>query len=316
MKLVIQIPCFNEERTLTDTLKGIPGEFPGVDVVEILVIDDGSTDQTVRIAQEAHVDDILKLSGHQGLARAFSEGLKYSINKLKADIIVNTDADHQYPGRYIRDLIQPILDNRADVVVGCRPIESIAHFSRIKKRLQRIGSRLVQFLTGIQIPDATSGFRAYSKHAARKLKIFSDFSYTLETLIQASRIGLRICAIPIEVNPPTRPSRLFTSNYNYVRKQLGTILRIWTLYSPVKLFSRFGLASIGLGAILLLRFTYFYIASWPQPSGKIQSLIISSIFLLFGVFMILIGVIADLIAVNRRLTEEVLDKLDTYCDRD
>jgi len=256
------------------------------------------------------VDHIVSLSCHQGLARAFSEGLKFAV-KQRADVIVNTDADNQYKAAYIPKLVAPIVDSSADIVIGCRPIETIKHFSRTKKYLQKMGSKMVRFLTETDISDVTTGFRAYSYDAARRLKIFSDFTYTIETVIQASKNGMRIMSIPVEINPPTRKSRLFVSNWYYIRRQVSTILRVWALYSPVKLFSRTGLVCLGFGSILFFRFLYFYITCFPEPSGKIQSLIIAAVLLMFGIFFSLIGVIADLIAVNRRLTEEVLDHLDT-----
>ncbi len=308
MKLVIQIPCFNEAGTLKETVSELPVTLPGFDEIEVLVIDDGSTDDTVRIAGELGVK-ILKLGHHQGLAKAFALGLKESV-RLGADIVVNTDADNQYQAGCIPELIKPILADQADIVVGCRPIDQIAHFSPTKKLLQKFGSRMVRFFAGTKVPDMTSGFRAYSRSAARKLRVFSDFSYTIETIIQAGRNGLRVFWVPITINPPTRPSRLFTSNWHYIRKQTVTIIRIWSLYSPVKLFSRAGIAGLGLGMLLFLRFIFYYIASWPGPSGKVQSLVIASILLIFGLLLLLIGVLADVIAINRKLLEDVLDHLD------
>ncbi len=308
MKLIIQIPCFNEAETLPRTIRDLPAQIEGIDKIEILVIDDGSTDKTVEVARKLKVDHILSLPSNLGLARAFSRGLKYAVH-LNADIIVNTDADNQYQGECITDLIRPILENKADIVVGCRPISEIPHFSPVKKWLQKTGSRMVQFLTQTRISDVTTGFRAYSKYAAQKLHVFSDFTYTIETLIQASRNGMRIQGVGVKVNPPTRKSRLFVSNWYYIRRQTATILRVWSLYSPVKLFTRSGFISLGLGSALLLRFLYYYLSCWPAPSGKVQSLVIASIFLTFGFFLMLIGVVADLIAVNRRLLEEILDHL-------
>ena len=308
MKLIIQIPSFNEEATLPETLKSLPTTIEGVDSVEVLVINDGSTDNTSDIAKTHGAHHVLNLSRNLGLANAFILGIKESL-RLGADIIVNTDADNQYKSDYISNLIQPVLNDEADLTIGDRQIQSIPHFSPLKKFLQKMGNRMVQLLTDTDVKDVASGFRAYSSKAARRLRVFSDFSYTIETFIQASKTGLRIQSVPIEVNPPTRKSRLFKSNFFYIRKQTATMFRIWALYSPVKLFSRCGLISLGLGSILLFRFLYFYLQAWPNPSGKIQSLIIASIFFMFGFFMILTGVIADLLAVNRRLNEEILENL-------
>lgn len=310
MKLVIQIPCFNEEANLDRTIRDLPVRIDGIDSIEILVIDDGSTDRTISVAHDCGVHHVLPLNSHLGLARAFSEGIRYSIYQLQADIIVNTDADNQYQAGFIADLIRPILDNTADITVGCRPIHRIPHFSTSKKLLQKTGSAMVRFLTGFKVDDAASGFRAYSRRAARRIKIVSDFTYTIESLIQASRSGLRLKSIPVEVNPPVRPSRLFRGAFGYIARQIMTMFRIWALYSPVKLFVRTGLLNLVLGGGLLIRFVYYYISSWPEPSGKVQSLIISSVFLMFGFFLVLIGVIADLLAINRRLTEDVIDRLD------
>jgi glycosyltransferase involved in cell wall biosynthesis len=309
MKLIIQIPCYNEAETLPGTIKALPKKLDGISTIEVLVIDDGSTDGTAEIARKLGVTHVVELSSHQGLAKTFAMGLKYAVRE-KADVIVNTDADNQYSADSISTLIQPILSGKSDLVVGCRPIESISHFSKIKKILQRSGSRMVQLLTGLEIPDVTSGFRAYSYLAARKLKIFSDFTYTIESLIQTGHSGLRIVSVPVDVNPPTRESRLFVSNWYYIRRQVATILRIWALYNPMKLFSRSGFTFLGLGGLLVIRFIYFYLASWPEPSGKVQSLIIAAVLLLTGFFLVLIGVIADLIAVNRRLTEEMMEQID------
>jgi glycosyltransferase involved in cell wall biosynthesis len=310
MKLVIQIPCFNEADFITKTIYDLPKQIDGIDEIEVLVIDDGSSDNTVEVAKNCGIKNILRLSMHRGLAFAFAEGLRHSVYDLHADIVVNTDADNQYHAKFICELIKPIINSQSDIVIGCRPIDKITHFSKTKKILQNLGSRTVQLMTGVQIPDVTSGFRAYSRLAGRRLKVFSDFSYTIETLIQASKTGLRIMTVPIEVNPPTRPSRLFSNNLKYIAKQLKTMIRIWILYSPVKLFTWSGSISLATGLLLIFRFLYFYIISWPNPSGKVQSLIFASVLLLFGIFQILVGILADLIAVNRRLIEETHDRLD------
>ncbi len=309
VKLFIQIPCFNESRTLAQTISDFPDSIPGIDTITVLVIDDGSSDDTVTVARELGAE-VFELPTHKGLAHAFARGIRHAV-ALGADIIVNTDGDNQYRGECIPELIQPILSGKADMVVGCRPIGEIPHFSRIKKFLQTYGSRVVQFFAGADVPDVTSGFRAYSRSAARQLRIYSDFSYTVETLVQAGQSGIRIAQIPVAINPPTRPSRLFVSNWFYIRKQVATLFRIWSLYNPVKLFSRTGFISLGLGGLLLIRFLYYYLAAWPDPSGKVQSVIIAAILILFGFFTILSGVLADLIAVNRRLLEDLILEQDT-----
>jgi glycosyltransferase involved in cell wall biosynthesis len=309
MKLVIQIPCYNEAETLPKTLADLPSAIPGIDTIDVLVIDDGSRDGTAEIARDLGADRVVILPHNQGLARAFARGLAEA-GKMQADIVVNTDGDNQYPGRCIEQLIQPIMENRADLVIGCRTIETIRHFSPMKKRLQRFGSQVIVWLTGVNVPDATSGFRAYSRKAVRRLKVLSEFTYTVETIIQAAKSGLRVETVKIETNPPTRSSRLFRSNWYYIRRQIGTIIRIWALYSPEKLFNRSGIAGLSIGAILLFRFLYFYIVRFPDPSGKIQSLVVASIFISLGFSLLLFGVVTDLIRVNRQLMEETIDRLD------
>ncbi len=309
MKLVIQIPCHNEAETLPQTLADLPTEIPGIDQIEILVIDDGSRDGTADVARRHGVHKVVEFPHNQGLARAFAQGL-FEAGKMQADIVVNTDGDNQYQGKYIEELIRPIMENRADLVIGCRPIDSIKHFSSLKKKLQHFGSKVIIWLTGVNVPDVTSGFRAYSRKAMRRLKVLSEFTYTVETTIQAAKSGLRIEVVNIEVNPPTRPSRLFKSNWYYIRKQIGTIFRIWALYSPEKLFNRSGIASLSVGLILLLRFFYYYLTSFPEPTGKIQSLVVASIFFSLGFSLILFGVVTDLVRVNRHLLEETIDRLD------
>lgn len=310
MKLVIQIPCFNEAETLPATLEDLPRSLPGIDVIEILVIDDGSTDGTAAIASRLGVHKVVRLPTNQGLATAFARGL-IEASRMDADIVVNTDADLQYPGRCIAGLIQPVLEGNADIVVGCRPIDRIAHFTATKKRLQTLGSRAVMWLTDLDVPDVTSGFRAYSKQAIRHLKVFSEFTYTIETLIQAAKSGLRVVSVPADINPPTRQSRLFRNNWYYIRRQIVTIFRIWALYSPGKLFNRAGLTSLSLGSLLVLRFLIYYIALFPEPSGKIQSLVVASVLLSLGFSLLLFGVVTDLIRVNRKLLEETIDRLDS-----
>ncbi|MEM6696670.1 MAG: glycosyltransferase family 2 protein, partial [Pseudomonadota bacterium] len=236
MKLIIQIPCFNEEAQLPETLAALPRAVEGFDTVEWLVIDDGSTDRTVEVAREHGVDHILSLGHNQGLARGFMRGLEACL-KLGADVIVNTDADNQYRADFIPALTQPLLEGRAQIAIGARPIGAIAHFSPAKRLLQRLGSRAVGLASGTGIDDAPSGFRAIHRDAAVRLYVFNPFTYTLETLIQAGRLGIPIVSVPVEVNPPTRPSRLFRSTSRYVARSAKTILRILVLYKPLRMFS-------------------------------------------------------------------------------
>jgi glycosyltransferase involved in cell wall biosynthesis len=305
-KLIIQIPCYNEEKTLPQTLNDLPKAIPGVDKVEILVIDDGSTDGTVRVAQEMGVDHILKLPWHMGLARAFMAGLEEAL-RLGADIIVNTDADNQYPGKYIPLLIEPILRGEAEIVVGDREVTKVPHFPALKRFLQSFGSKIVGMAAGMKIPDATSGFRALSRQAALKTIVLSEYSYTLETLIQAGAQKIPVKYIPIETNPPSRPSRLMRSISQYLAHSFSTILRIYTMYRPLKVFLLMGSLSIGGGVLLGLRFLYFYLIG--RGSGHIQSLILAAILSIVGFQICLIGLLADLVGFNRRLLEELVFKV-------
>ncbi|MBD3296335.1 MAG: glycosyltransferase [Candidatus Omnitrophica bacterium] len=306
-KLVIQIPCYNEEETLPLALDDIPREIPGVSDVKILVIDDGSTDRTARVAREKGVDHILSLKEKKSLAEVFASGLEASL-KLGADIIVNFDADNQYKGADIARLIEPVIENKADLVLGCRDIENIAHFSPLKKRLQRLGSGMVKFLSGIDIPDATTGFRAYSKETATKLNVLSEFTYTLETIIAAGNLGLTVKTIQVSTNPELRESRLFKSIPEYLKRSGATLIRIYTMYRPLKVFSIIGGLIFGAGFFLGLRFLYFFILN-KGAAGHVQSLILSAVFLIIGFQIILLGMLSDLIAANRRLTESALSRI-------
>jgi glycosyltransferase involved in cell wall biosynthesis len=310
MKLIIQIPCYNEETDLPKTWHDLPRSIPGIDAIEVLVIDDGSTDRTVEVARQLGVQHILELRPHVGLARGFQLGLEEAL-RLGADIIVNTDADNQYRGEDIPRLIQPILERRADIVVGDRGVASLAHFSLLKRVLQRIGSRIVQLAAGTPIPDATSGFRAYSREAALRINVLSTFSYTLETLIQAGAWQMAVIYVPITVNPNTRKSRLVKNIPYYLLYSGVTIIRAYTMYRPLRVFSTIGLLFAGLGGLLGLRFLYFFIIglSTGAPVGHIQSLILAAVLLIVGVQIGLIGLVADLIGFNRRLQENVLYRL-------
>ena len=316
MKLIVQIPCLNEEATVGQTIRDIPREIPGIDSVEVLVIDDGSTDRTRQAALEAGADHIISFTNRKGLARAFMAGIDNAI-KLGADIIVNTDADNQYQGSEIPKLIGPILKKEADIVVGDREVETIEHFSPVKKHLQKLGSWVVRKLSNTNVPDAASGFRAYNREAAFSLNVVSDFSYTLETLIQAGKGSFAVGHVAVRTNPQTRPSRLFTSTYAYLKQSIATLIRIYTMYEPLKVFTMIGSLGILLGGIISLRFVYFLIIA--EGRGHVQSLIFAAIFFIVGFQILVIGLLADTIAANRKLTENVLyrvKKLESRKDKD
>lgn len=304
MKLVIQIPCLNEEATLPVTIRDLPAQLPGIDRIEILVIDDGSTDRTSEIARQLGAARVVRFPARRGLARAFDTGLREAL-AMGADVIVNTDADNQYVGADIGKLITPILEKRADMVLGSRPIDSIEHFSPLKKVLQRLGSGVVRALSNTDVPDATSGFRAYSREAAVRLTVLTGFTYTLETLIQASQKNLTIAHVPIRVNGKLRESRLFKGMGSYISRSLGTMLRVYLLYQPLKFFLSLAGLSL-LGAVALFgRFLFIY-ARQPVDSGHVQSLIVAGALAVIGVLFISLGVLSDLTAMNRRLLEEVV----------
>lgn len=306
MKLIIQIPCYNEEETLPVTLNDLPREVEGVDTVEWLVVDDGSEDRTAEVAREHGVDHIVTSTRNQGLARAFARGLEASL-EAGADIVVNTDADNQYDSDDIPKLIQPIIAGRADIVVGERPIRDIDHFSGAKKLLQRFGSWIVRVVSGTDVSDAPSGFRAMSREAARKLRVFNEYTYTLETIIQAGHKGMVVTSVPVRTNERLRPSRLIGSLPGYIRRQVLTILRIFVTYRPFFFFSVLGLAVFGVGFLISLRFMYFFLTG--DGSGHVQSLILSALLMGSGFFLGLVGLLADLISVNRKLLEDVDDRL-------
>ena len=302
MKLIIQIPCYNEEKTLPVTYKEIPESIGGIDEIEILVIDDGSTDNTVETAKNLGIKHIVSHSKNLGLARAFDTGLKTSI-KLGADIIVNLDADNQYKASDIEKLIQPVLNKEADIVIGARPIEKIRSFSPLKKLLQKTGSYVMRKISGADVLDAPSGFRAFSKNAAMKINIFGNYTYTMETIIQAQYKGLTIKSVPIGVNENLRPSRLVKNNFDYIKRSIFTMLRFIIIYRPFRFFMKISLLLFFFGLLLGLRFLYFYITE--SGEGHIQSLILCAILILVGVQSLFFAVIADLLAINRKLIEDV-----------
>ncbi|SMX25180.1 glycosyltransferase family 2 protein [Boseongicola aestuarii] len=306
MKLIIQIPCFNEEKTLPETLADLPREVPGFDTVEWLIIDDGSTDRTVEVAREAGVDHIIQQPHNQGLATAFLTGMEAALH-AGADVIVNTDGDNQYNAAGIPALCAPILEKRAQIVVGARPIASIEHFSPVKRALQHLGSWVVRKASGTDIDDAPSGFRAIHRDTASKLYVFDRYTYTLETIIQAGRMGIPIVSVPIEINDPTRESRLFRSIPQYVFRSAKTILRIAVLYKPLRFFSYLSALVMLPGLIAFLRFLYFYAIG--EGDGNVQSLIIGSTLIGAGTLFFVAGLLADLVAANRMLSADIRGRL-------
>jgi glycosyltransferase involved in cell wall biosynthesis len=304
VKLIIQIPCLNEEKTLPVTLKDLPKHIDGIDEIETLVIDDGSTDQTVEVARKYGVTHIVRLTNRKGLAEAFMTGLDACL-KLGADIIVNTDGDNQYRGSDIARLIKPILKGKADMVVGDRQVDRVVHFSPIKKKLQKLGSWVVRHVSNTSVPDATSGFRAYSREAALRLNIISRFTYTLETIIQAGKKNIALSHVKVATNGKLRESRLFQSIPSYIKRSIGTMLRIYTMYEPLKTFATMGLFVFSAGFMVSLRFLWYYFFI-DGGRGHIQSLILSAVLMLIGFQVGLIGLVADLISGNRRLIEDCL----------
>jgi len=306
MKLIIQIPCFNEAELLPKTLNQMPKSVDGFDFVEILVIEDGSTDETARVARQHGADHIVHLSRHLGLAQAFANGLDACL-RLGADVIVNTDADNQYLAADISKLVAPILSGEAELVIGDRGVDTVQHFPIHKRALQTLGSRVVSAAAGFNIPDATSGFRAMTREVALETLVLSNYSYTLETLIQAGAKNVRVKFIPIETNPPERPSRLFRSVRNYLVNSVVTIIRSFTLYRALRIFTVISAILLLIGTAIGIRFLVFYFRG--QGSGMVQSLILASVFLIVGFITFLIGLIADLVSFNRKILEEVLIRL-------
>ncbi len=302
MKLVIQIPCYNEEQSLPVTLRDLPKHIDGIDEIEILVIDDGSTDKTVEVANELGVDEVISLGANKGLAKAFVAGINKALD-MGADIIVNTDADNQYDASYIKDIVKPLLENKADIVIGARPVSDIKHFSRLKKILQKLGSFVMRCVSKTDVKDAPSGFRAFSRNAALQLNVFDNYTYTLETIIQAKAKGLVIESVEVGVNPELRKSRLFSNMFVYIRRSVFTMLRMFIIYRPFRFFVTFGSLFLLAGVILGGRFLYYYAVGSGQ--GHIQSLILAAILLLTGVQVVLIAVLSELISINRKLLEDI-----------
>jgi glycosyltransferase involved in cell wall biosynthesis len=307
MKLIIQIPCYDEEQTLPATLADLPREIPGIESVEWLVIDDGSTDRTIEVARAGGVDHIVRLTNNKGLAAAFQAGLDACL-KLGADVIVNTDADNQYSGQDIPRLLAPILAGRADMVIGDRKTDQIEHFSPVKKRLQRWGSAVVRRASGTNVPDTTSGFRAYNREAALQMQVVSKFTYTLESIIQAGKMLVAVDHVPIRTNPKTRESRLFPSTGSYVRRNAVSIFRIYALYEPLRVFLAAAAFFALIGAVIWARFLYFYFFS-DEPGQHIQSLILGSTLFIVAVQLAALGVVGDILAGSRLLQQRQLERV-------
>lgn len=303
MKVIIQIPCYNEESTLAVTLAALPREIPGATSVEWLVVDDGSSDATAEVARAHGVDHVIRRP-HEGLARTFMAGIEACLAH-GADVIVNTDADNQYYAGDIPALVAPIISGTADMVIGERPIEMIEHFSPLKKLLQRIGSAVVRLASSTEIADAPSGFRAIGREAALRLNVFNDYTYTLETIIQCGQRNMRVVSVPVRTNPDLRPSRLLKSIPSYIQRSIFTIFRIFIVYKPLRFFAVMGALPFSLGGLLMLRWLYLFVFVTGTTRTYLPSLVVASVLVMVGVQLWVIGLLADLIAVNRRLLEDI-----------
>ena len=300
--LIIQIPCYNEEKTLAVTIADLPKKIDGVSRIEYLIINDGSTDNTVEEAKRLGVHHVVNFRNNRGLAKGFMAGLDAALH-LGADIIVNTDADNQYCGEDIAKLVQPILEKKADIVIGERPISDTQHFSPLKKLFQRLGSFVVRLASNTKIPDAPSGFRAYSREAALRMNVTNDYTYTLETIIQAGRNKMAITSVPIRTNPELRESRLFKSMWAYMKRSASVIARSYMMYRPLKFFGSIGIVSFLIGVALGVRF--LVLLSMNPTASNIQSLILMSVFLVFGLLLFMIGLLGDIVANNRKILEDI-----------
>ena len=306
MKLIIQIPCYNEAETLEVALNDLPKQIDGIDEIEYLIINDGSKDNTVEVAKNWGVHYVVNFKCNKGLAKGFMAGLDACLRQ-GADIIVNTDADNQYCGADIEKLVRPILDGKADIVIGERPIDDTEHFSPLKKKLQHIGSWTVRVASKTDVPDAPSGFRAYSRQAALKMDVVNEYTYTLETIVQAGRNKMAITSVPIRTNPELRKSRLFNSMFGYIKKSMLTIIRAFMMYKPLRFFTIIGSTIFLIGLILGIRFLVFVFMG--ESGGHIQSLILASTLLLLGFQTFISGLQADLIASNRKLLEDIQERV-------
>jgi len=302
MKLIIQIPCYNEEQTLPATVIDLPHQINGIDTIEYLIINDGSRDRTVEVAREVGVHHIVSFKANRGLAYAFAAGIDAGL-RLGADIIVNTDADNQYKGADIEKLVKPILQDQAEIVIGERPIDDIEHFSPIKKRMQRFGSFIVRIASGTKIPDAPSGFRAYTREAALRLNIINSYTYTLETIIQAGHNSIPMTSVPIRTNPVKRKSRLIKNVWVYMRRSVVVIVRSFMMYRPLKFFSVLGGLSSTVGLVFVIR--WLVLSGLGRSGGNVQSLILAAMLIMIGVQFIIAGMQADIIAANRKILEDV-----------
>ena len=305
-KLIIQIPCYNEEETLGATLAELPRQLPGIDRIEWLIIDDGSRDRTAEVAKASGVDHIVRLPTNQGLAKGFMAGIEAGL-RAGADIIVNTDADNQYCADDIPALIAPILSGDAEIVIGERPIWQTRQFSPIKKVLQNLGSWVVRLASNTKIPDAPSGFRAFSRHAALQINVFNSYTYTLETIIQAGQKGIAITSVPVRTNFVARPSRLVKSIPSYIQRSILTIFRIFIIYKPLRFFMMLGSVPFGIGFLLGVRWLFFWLMGSDRT--RIPSLILAAILILIGVQLWIFGLVADLMSANRKLLEDVQQRM-------
>lgn len=306
MKLIIQIPCYNEAGTLEIALNGLPKQIDGIDTIEYLIINDGSKDNTVEVARNWGVHHVVSFAQNRGLAKGFMAGIDEALRQ-GADIIVNTDADDQYCGADIEKLVRPILEGKADIVIGERPIDETEHFSPLKKKLQHLGSWVVRKASGTTIPDAPSGFRAYSREAALQLNVVNEYTYTLEQIVQAGRNKIAITSVPIRTNAELRPSRLFNSMYGYIKKSVLTIVRAYIMYKPLNFFTILGAIPVVIGFLLGCRFLYLFFGG--HGNGNVQSLILVSLLIMIGVMIWVVGILADTISANRKIMQDMQKRI-------